>query len=170
MIFGNAKLCYEKAATINHEAYMASYYLAQIALIYRNLDKAEEYFTMCLYSEILEPKAYFELAKIYMLKNEREKAITFINKAIELDRSLKKKADEEPIFIPIRTYIELPKVEEEKKEKQNQKPLTKKEKEMIEYLEKTYLVVTNLNLQKLGKETKLMKKQKEAEKELGENL
>ena len=40
---------------------------------------------------------------------------------------------------------------------------------MIEYLEKTYLVVTNLNLQKLGKETKLMKKQKEEEKELGEN-
>ena len=47
-----------------------------------------------------------------MLKNERERAITFINKAIELDKSLKVKADEEPIFIPIRRYIELPKVEE----------------------------------------------------------
>ena len=173
MIFGNAKLCYEKAATINHEEYMASYNLAQISLIYRDLDKAEEYFTICLYSEILEPKAYFELAKIYMLKNERQKAITFINKAIELDKDLKKKADEDPIFIPIRTYIELPKTEEtqeEKKEKQNRKPLTKKEKQIIEYLEKTYLVVTNLNLQKLGKETKLMKKQKEVEKELDENF
>lgn len=107
-----------------------------------------------------------------MLKNERERAITFINKAIELDRSLKAKADEEPIFIPIRRYIELPKVEEAeeiKKEKQIKISLNKKEKEMIEYLEKTYLVVTNLNLQKLGKETKLMKKQKEEEKELGEN-
>lgn len=172
MTFGNARLCYEKAAAINHEAYSANYNLAQISLIYRDLDKAEEYFTICLYSEILEPKAYFELAKIYMLKNERERAITFINKAIELDKNLKVKVDEEPIFIPIRMYIELPKIEETeeaKKEKQARKSLSKKEKEIIEYLEKTYLVVTNLNLQKLGKETKLMKKQKEAEKELGEN-
>ena len=99
-----------------------------------------------------------------MLKQEREKAITFINKAIELDISLKKKADEEPIFIPIRAYIQVPK-KDDNEQQENKEPkkkvLTKKEKEIIEYLEKTYLVVTKLNLQKLGKETKLMKKQRE---------
>ncbi len=170
--FGNAKTCYEKAAQLNHEAYCANYNLAQISLIYRDLDKAEEYFTLCLYSETLEPKAYFELAKIYMLKHEREKAITFINKAIEIDISLKKKADEEPIFIPIRAYIQLPKKEndEQQENKEPKKVLSKKEKEIIEYLEKTYLVVTNLNLQKLGKETKLMRKQRENEKEIDSNI
>lgn len=167
--FQNAKICYEKAATINHEQYCASYNLAQISLIYRDLEKAEEYFTICLYSQKLEPKAYFELAKIYMLKNEREKAITFINKAIELDVSLKEKAEEEPIFIPIRRYMQLPQQSDNEEQKENETTLSKKEKDIIEYLEKTYLVVTNLNLQKLGKETKLMKKQKENEKELGEN-
>lgn len=169
MIFGNAKICYEKAATINHDEYLPKYNLAQIALIYRDLDKAEEYFTICLYSDALESKAYFELAKIYMLKNEREKAITFVNKALELDENLKTKIDEEPIFISIRRYIELPKkakTKEEKKENQNKKTLSKKEKKIIEYLEKTYLVVTNLNIQKIGKETKLSKKQKEVEKEI----
>ena len=68
MIFGNAKICYEKAATINHDEYLPKYNLAQIALIYRDLDKAEEYFTICLYSDALESKAYFELADIYNFK------------------------------------------------------------------------------------------------------
>lgn len=164
--FQNAKICYEKAANLNHELYAAKYNLGQIALIYRDIDAAEKYFTECIYSEKLEPGAYFELAKIYMLKGEKEKAITFVNKAIEIDIAFKKKADEEPIFIPIKAYIVIPK---ENIEKPTKRKLSKKVKTNIEYLEKTYYVVENLNLKELGKETKLRRIKKENEKVLGDN-
>lgn len=165
--FQNAKICYEKAANVNHELYAAKYNLGQIALIYRDMEAAEKYFTECLYSDELEPRAYFELAKIYMLKGEREKAITFVNKSIEIDISFKKKADEEPIFIPIKAYIVVPKEQEAKEQKK--RTLSKKVKKNIEYLEKTYYVVENLNLKELGKETKLRRMQRENEKILGDN-
>ena len=165
--FQNAKICYEKAAELNHELYAAKYNLGQIALIYRDIEAAEKYFTECLYSDKLEPGAYFELAKIYMLKGEKEKAITFVNKAIELDILYKKKADAEPIFIPIKAYIVVPKEEEVKQQKK--RTLNKKVKLNIEYLEKTYYVVENLNIRELGKQTKLKRMQKENEKILGEN-
>ncbi len=166
--FQNAKICYEKAAEINHELYYAKYYLGQISLIYRDIETAEEYFTECLYSNELEPRAYFELSKIYMLKGERENAITFVNKAIELDISYKKKADEEPILIPIKPYIMIPKEDEIKA--QTKRKISKKVKTNIEYLEKTYHVVENLNLKELGKQTKLKKAQKENEKTLDDTI
>ena len=159
--FQNAKKCYEKAANINHNLYIAKYNLGQIALIYRDIEAAEQYFTECIYEESLEARAYFELSKIFMLKGEKEKAITFVNKSIELDISFKKKADEEPILIPIKAYIVMPK--EETKEKQT---LNKKAKNNIEHLEKTYYVVENLNLKELGKGTKLRQSKRENEKTL----
>lgn len=161
--FQNAKICYEKAANINHELYYAKYNLGQIALIYRDIDAAEKYFTECIYSEDLEAMAYFELSKIYMLKGEKDKAITFMNKAIELDLSFKKKVDEEPILIPIKAYIVIPK--EEASDGQKKKKIKKKIKSNIEYLEKTYSVVENLNLKELGRQTELKKIQKEKERE-----
>lgn len=162
--FQNAKICYEKAANLNHDLYAAKYNLGQIALIYRDMEAAERYFTECLYEESLEPRAYFELSKIYMLKGEKEKAITFVNKAIELDISFKKKAYEEPILIPIKAYIVVPKEEEVKA--QTKRTLSKKLKRNIEYLEKTYYVVENLNLKELGRETKLRQMKRENEKTL----
>ena len=162
--FQNAKICYEKAADINHELYYAKYNLGQIALIYRDIEAAERYFTECIYSEELEPMAYFELSKIYMLKGEKDKAITFVNKAIELDISFKKKADEEPILIPIKAYIIVPKEEDTKK--QEKRKISKKAKANIEHLEKTYHIVENLNLRELGKQTRLKKMQIENEKSL----
>lgn len=168
--FASAKMCYEKAAQINHELFGARYNLGQISMLYRDIDKAEEYFTECLYSEELEAKAYFELAKIYMLKQEKEKAIVFVNKAIELDRGLKKKAEEEPLFIPIQLYIvvpkELPATINEKEEKSKKKKLSKKEKMAIEHLETMSGVVENLNLKELGKTTALRKQKLKNEKEL----
>lgn len=160
--FQNAKICYEKAANINHELYYAKYNLGQISLIYRDIETAEKYFIECLYSDELEPRAYFELSKIYMLKGEKDKAITFVNKAIEIDISYKKKAEEEPILIPIKAYIVVPSEEVEKS--QTKKKLNKKAKNNIEYLEKTYHIVENLNLRELGRQTELKKIQKENEK------
>lgn len=171
--FANAKLCYEKAAEINHELYGVRYNLGQISLLYRDIDKAEEYFTECLYSDELEPKAYFELAKIYMLKQEKDKAITFVNKAIELDRGLKIKVDEEPLFIPIRMYIlvpkELPVTLKQSEERTKKNKLSRKEKMAIEHLENMSGVVENLNLKNLGKTTSLKRKRIESEKELENN-
>ncbi|MBR6033274.1 MAG: tetratricopeptide repeat protein [Clostridia bacterium] len=166
--FQNAKICYEKAAEINHELYYAKYYLGQISLLYRDIESAEEYFTECLYSNELEPSAYFELSKIYMLKGERENAITFVNKAIELDISYKKKADEEPILIPIKPYIVIPKEEEIKS--QVKRKINKKAKANIEYLEKTYHVVENLNLRELGKQVELKRTKKENEKTIDNSI
>jgi len=45
--FQNAKICYEKAATINTLLYNAYYSLGQINLIEMELDEAEKYFTKC---------------------------------------------------------------------------------------------------------------------------
>ena len=64
--FPNAKLCYEKAATINSLMYNACYNLGQINLIEMDLDEAEKFFTKCLESKEHEPEAYYKLGKIYM--------------------------------------------------------------------------------------------------------
>ncbi len=42
--FENAKICYERAAEINSLLYNAKYALAEIALIYKEIDEAREYF------------------------------------------------------------------------------------------------------------------------------
>ena len=158
--FQNAKTCYEKAAEINHEFYYAKYSLGQIALIYRDIETAEKYFTECIYSEDLEAMAYFELSKICVLKGEKDKAITFANKAIEIDITFKRKVDEEPILIPIKAYISIP----QEGLREERKKLKDKYKINIDYLEKTYHVVENLNLKELGKQTELKKHQLEIDK------
>ena len=103
--FGQAKEMYEKAASLNHKLFGAYYNLGQICFIERDLDQAEKYFEKCLYDDELEAMSYYGLAKIYVLKGLKEKAITFINKAIEIDPSLLKKASKEQIFKSIKEYI-----------------------------------------------------------------
>lgn len=140
--FKNAKTCYEKAAEINSKLYNAYYTLGQLALISNDIDEAERYFTESLYDEV-EADSYFELSKIYMLKNDREKAITFIQKAIEIDNRYVKIARKEPIFIPIKQYIIEPEKREEKVEQQ-QELLTKKEIDIQEKLQKTNEIVEKI--------------------------
>ena len=103
--FSAAKEMYEKAAELNHKLFGAYYNLGQICFIERDLDQAEKYFEKCLYDEELEAMAYYGLAKVYVLKGLKEKAITFVNKAIEIDPSLLKKASNEKIFESIKEYI-----------------------------------------------------------------
>ena len=137
------------------------YNLGQISLIYSDIETAEKYFTECLFSNELEPRAYFELSKIYMLKGEKDKSIIFANKAIETDISFKKKVLEEPILIPIKPYIV---VNKEHQEKQEKKKMSEKIESNIEYLEKTYRVVENLNIREIGKQTRQKQMKKENEK------
>jgi tetratricopeptide (TPR) repeat protein len=103
--FSAAKEMYEKAAELNHRLYGAYYNLGQICFIEKDLDSAEKYFEKSLYDDDLEAMSYYQLAKIYVLKGQKEKAINFINKAIEIDKSLLKKASKEKIFEAIREYI-----------------------------------------------------------------
>lgn len=161
--FYNAKISYDKAADINHKLYTAKYYLGKIALIYQDIDLAEKYFTECIYGEEIEVYAYYELAKIYMLKNEKEKAIVFIEKAIELDIQYAKKAENEPIFIPIRAYIKIPKNIEEVHSRNNM--LSKKENDVKEHLTSTLEVVGNLSDIDLRKMRKNQLKETEKNRE-----
>ena len=102
--FQMAKEMYEKAAAINHKMYGANYNLGLIAFIQRDYDTAEKLFENSLYGE-LEAMSYYQLAKIYVYKGYKDKAINFLNKAIELEPKLLKIAEKEKTFEKIREYI-----------------------------------------------------------------
>ena len=130
--FPLAKRCFERVVSMDSSYSQAQYRLGQIALLYRDIDSAEKYFLGSIYGET-EAKAYFELAKIYMLKNNKDKAIMFINKAVYTDNKYYKIVDEEPIFLPIKNQI----IKDEKDEK-NEIVESEKEKKISEYLDNTY--------------------------------
>ena len=99
--FQMAKEMYERAAEINHRMYGANYNLGLIAFIQKDYDIAEKYFEESLYGE-LEAMSYYQLAKIYIYKGEKDKAISFLNKAIELAPLLLKRAAKEKAFEKIK--------------------------------------------------------------------
>jgi len=146
--FPNAKICYEKAATINTLLYHAYYSLGQINLIEMDLDEAEKYFTKCLEDKEQEPDAYYKLGKIYMLRGDHENAVKFVNLAIELDNNFIKIANQEPLFIPVKSKFQMPIIDEEDIKPRKTK-LSKKEKKAKEHLDKTYGVVGKLNIHKI---------------------
>ena len=146
--FPNAKICYEKAATINSLLYHAYYSLGQINLIEMDLDEAEKYFTKCLESKEHEPDAYYKLGKIYMLRGDHDNAVKFVNLAIELDNNYIKIANQEPIFIPVKSKFQIPIIDEEDI-KPRKTTYTKKELKAKEHLDNTYNVVGKLNIYKI---------------------
>ena len=139
--FSNAKDCYNKAAEINHRLYSAKYNLAQIALIEEDLEEAEKYFAECLMAEELEAKAYYQLAKIYMVKGEKDKAIIFANKAIEIDEQYLKIIVADKIFEPIKEHLTV----SVKMEEKHRKELEKRDEEIQKYLEETVGLVKGMN-------------------------
>lgn len=102
--FQMAKEMYEKAASINHKMYGANYNLGLIVFIQGDYDTAEKYFENSLYGE-LEAMSYYQLAKIYVYKGEKDKAINFLNKAIELEPKLLKIAEKDKSFEKIKEHI-----------------------------------------------------------------
>lgn len=140
--FKSAKLYYEKAAELNSLAYNTKYSLAEIAMIYKELDEAEKYFLEVLEEEKceLEADSYYELAKINVIKGEKEKAIHYANIAIEVDsKKIVPKIKEEDVFIPILGKINIPfnldaPNEENIKSRLNEKELMVKEhlEEMVD--------------------------------------
>lgn len=147
--FSSAKTCYEKAAIINSIEYNTSYNIAMIELIVGELEESEKYFTKCIEDDELSPLAYYQLAKIYMLKSDKDTAVKALNIAIDLDNNLYKKAVEETIFIPIKGYINYPNIDEEDIE-QRQSKASVKEKKVRKHLEDTYNLVGKLNYKEMG--------------------
>jgi len=140
--FDIARKCFQKTVEINEDMYLANYRLGQIALLYRDFDGAEENFSKSIYNE-KEAKAYFELAKIHILKNQKEKAILDINNALKVDSSYYEEIIKEPIIYPIKNLIIKP--EEETKIEYTE---TEQEKEIEEYLNDTYNLTKILNNKK----------------------
>ncbi|MBP3503214.1 MAG: tetratricopeptide repeat protein [Clostridia bacterium] len=105
--FQTAKEYYEKAATINSMLYHARLNIAQIALITGELDEAETRFFDCMQDKDSEPEAYYYLSIISLMKGERDKAVGYINIAIELDNRIYKKACKQEIFSTIKDEIRL---------------------------------------------------------------
>ena len=147
--FSSAKTCYEKAAIINTLEHNSNYNIAMIELILGELEESEIYFTKCIEDEELSPLAYYQLAKIYMLKSDKDTAIQALNIAIELDNNLYKKAVEDTVFIPIKGYINYPNIDEEDLE---QKPVKATEQEVTvrKHLEEIQNIVGKLNYKELG--------------------
>ncbi len=54
-------------------------------MLYKDLDSAEEYFQQTIEDEELEADSYFELAKIKLMKGEKETAIKYANIAIDIE-------------------------------------------------------------------------------------
>lgn len=164
--FANAKLCYEKAVEINSLLYNAYYSLAQINLIYGDLNDAELYFQKSLLEKETEGGAYYNLAKISMLKGEKDKALKYVNVAIETDSRYSKIAEEEPVFISIKSVI---KFTTETNKKEIATTLKPNEIMARKYLEKTYKISgeiskNDINLARVSRE-ELEKSRKQRETE-----
>lgn len=144
--FSLAKECFEKVVNLNNQNYNAYYRLGQIALLYRDYDMAETYFANSLYNE-KEAKSYFELTKIYIMKNQKDKAILSLQKAVNADYNIYKTLNEEPVLFPIKQYIKEPEIKNEIKDQKE----SKKEIMIEEYLKDTYNLTKILNNQEKNK-------------------
>lgn len=170
--FQSAKEYYEKAAELNSLAYNSKYSLAEIALIYKELEEAEKHFMEVLEAENgeLEADAYFELARINMIKGEKEKAINYANIAMEIDpKKITPKIENDTLFIPVYAKLKIPFNLDEIEEKKNTK-LSKKELEAKEHLEQMVDITRNLSHNDIQflKKNRENKKRMDFSKENGE--
>ena len=138
--FAFAKECFLKTVEIDSNMYNSYYRLGQISLLYRDINEAEQFFLQSMYGET-EIKSFYQLAKIYMMKNDKTKAIMFLNKATGINFEFYKKAIEEPIFFSIKD--EILKTENDAKYTESEM-----EKNISEYLDNTYLLTKILDEKK----------------------
>lgn len=141
-----------------------------------DLDVAEKYFKHSLYGD-LEAKSYFQLAKIYVLKGEKDIAINFLNKAIELEPELLQTANQEKVFAEIKQHITVSvkmenEVEEEPEENEENQYLLKLEDKAREYLESTTILVRDMSDNTISQKAEkavdqIFEKKLEKEKEQG---
>lgn len=107
--FQSAKEYYEKAANINSVIYNCKYSLAEIALIYKEIDEAQKKFMESIDDDELAPDSYYELSKICLIKGDKEMAIQYANIAIDLmPKKISAKIKKDAIFIPILAKLSIP--------------------------------------------------------------
>lgn len=140
--FEIARKCFQKTVELNEDNYLAYYRLGQIALLYRDFDSAEENFSKSIYNE-KEAKSYIELAKIHILKNQKEMAVLDLNNAIKVESKYYDIIQNEPIIFPIKHLILKP-----ENEVTAEYTETEQEKEIEEYLNDTYNLTKILNRKK----------------------
>ena len=166
--FENAKICYERAADINHLLYSAKYSLAEISLIYKEVEEAQKYFMQVIEDEELGPYAYFELAKIELIKGNKDTAIQYANTAIDANaKKIVPKIKSEPIFIPILARIAIPFNLEDDVEHEEQENIhtTEKENKAKEHLEKMFEITRQLSYSDIEMLNRNKNKKEELEKE-----
>lgn len=144
--FSFAKECFLKSVELDNNLYNAYYRLGQISLLYRDINEAEQFFLQSMYGET-EIKSFYQLAKIYMMKNDKQKSIMFLNKATEISSEFYKKATEEPIFFAIKDQIV-------KTESNTENVESDMEKNISEYLDNTYLLTKILDEKNKTKKNK----------------
>jgi len=145
--FDMAKEYYEKAAELNSDFVNSRYRLGQIALLYRDIEGAEENFLSCLNAET-EGEASFELSKIYVLKNQPERAAKYANRAIDFDPRYYEKIQNDPLLFSVKKDIIFP--SEEITPKEN--VFSPKEEMINEYLKDTYNLTKKIDLKEAEKE------------------
>ena len=139
--FPKAKEYYKRAAILNTYLFNGEYDLALIAMIQGELDEAERHLQKAAHQEDIEPLAYFYLAEIALLKEEDDKAINYINLALELDKKIENKIKQQPLFAKIQDKIRIP---DEPSRKINI-CLSEREIKTNEYLEEMFNLVDSLN-------------------------
>lgn len=144
--FSLAKESFLKAIEIDSNLYNAYYRLGQIALLYRDINEAEQFFLQSMYGET-EAKSFYQLAKIYMMKNNKSKSVMFLNRATEVSNDFYQKASEEPMFFSIKDQILKP-------ENDNKYIESDKERNISEYLDNTYVLTKVLDEKKKTNNTK----------------
>ncbi len=137
---------FSKAVEIDSNLYNAYYRLGQISLLYRDINEAEKNFMQSMYGET-EIKSFYQLAKIYMIKNEKSKSVMFLNKATEVSNKFYEMALEEPIFFSVKDQIIKPEKDLEYSE-------SKKEQEISDYLDDTYSLTKILDEKRNSKNEK----------------
>ena len=164
--FQNAKMYYEKAAELNTIAYNTKYSLAEIAMIYKELEEAEQYFLQAIEDEELCADAYLELAKIYILKNDKEQAIKYANVAIQEDpKRIVGKIQKDVNFAIIISKLSIPFNLEIEDEEEKPHKLTKKELKAKEHLEQMVEIT-----KKIGYNDLLAKRKDEKDKMIQTDL
>ena len=146
--FSNAKEYYKKAATINGTLNAAKLNLGQISLLFKDYDEAEKYFMECIENddEEIQAQSYYYLSKIKLINNENALAVQYANIALELEPKLIEKMEKDIFFASVLGKLKT------KESKYVKTKLTKGEKNIINYLDKTYGVIQTLTLNKETRE------------------
>lgn len=150
--FQAAKEYYDKAARLNSLLFHAKVNAAQIMLIEGELEEAEERLIECLEDKDSEPDAYFYLAIISMLKGEKDRAVGYVNIAIELDEKMYKRVCKQEIFKPIMDEVRANKTQRHKYHMNIQELKTRK------HLDDTIALIQSLKSEAKSRANKADKK------------